>query len=176
MKKLFIGLAVLSVIYISCDAVAEFTKFHFSIDQEFTIPGSPIAAPIDILTPPIATETESVFENNNTSSDLIEEIVAEELILYITSPEDGDFSFLDELEIFMAADGLDEVLIGEIHDIPDSVGDSLILQTSGADLKDYLIGSEIQLRLKTVTDKITTEEYNITSYLKFYVDAKILGL
>ncbi len=176
MKKLMIPIILTIIVLSACKEVDKLTQFHFNINNEFKIPGSPIASPIDIITPPLATETETIFEQNNTSADLIESISLSEMILSINSPASGDFSFLNDVEIYLNADGLDEVLIAEIHDIPDNVGDSLIMETTGADLREYLIQPEISLRLKTVTDKITTQEYTIQSMLRFFVDAKILGV
>ncbi len=176
MKKTVLSLVSLLIIFISCDKVDKFTQFHFDVNSSFTVPGSPIAAPIDILTPPISTETKTVFENNNTNADLIEEIRLSEMQMIVSSPANGDFSFLNDIEIYLSAEGQDETLIAEAHDIPDSVGDTLVMETVSVDLKNYLIQEKIQLRLKTVTDKITTQEYTIDAQMKFFVDAKILGV
>ncbi len=93
----------------SCKKVDEWTHFTMDFDEESTINAS-IALPIPIgdlplVTPDITTNSSTTFESNNTHKDLIEEAKLTQLELSILSPTDGDFSFLESVEVYIKADG-----------------------------------------------------------------------
>ena len=83
------------------------------------------------------------MEENNTSSDLIETVTLTDAELTITLPEDKDFSSLRSLDVYLKADGLDDVLVAWADSIPDDIGNTLTLESSDANLKDYLLKDSI---------------------------------
>lgn len=175
-KRLLFGLVLIGSM-ISCKKADELTQFRMEFNQEATIPSSTgVNLPFNILVPENETNASSTFESNNTRKDLIEEILIEQLDITITSPSNGDFSFLKSVGIYLSAEGLEEIRVAWLDDIPDNVGNYINLELSKANLKDYLSKPEYSLRLNTVTDEIITSDHKLNVHSKFFVDAKLLGV
>lgn len=171
---IIIGLLVLCS---SCDKLDELTQFDMEYHQRVTIPSSTgIDLPFDIFTPETETNSESQFEVNDTRKDLIEEIRLTELEMVINSPSEADFSFLNAIEVYISADGLEEILMASLEEVPDNAGNTILLNTVDVDLKEYIKKDAFSLRLNTVTDELMSSDHEIDVNSTFFVDAKILGL
>lgn len=161
----------------SCDKVDELTKFNLTYKSSVTIPSTTgIDLPFDVLTPDMETNSESEFEVNDTRKDLIEEIKLTELTLKIVSPENADFSFLESLEVYISAEGLDEIKIASKEMVDPDAGNILDVDVLDVDLKEYIKKDKFNLRLNTVTDEAITADHQIEVNSTFFVDAKILGI
>ena len=144
-------------------------------DESIVIPSSTgINLPFNIITPDIETDSKSSFEVENTNKDLIEKINLSRFQLIITSPNNGDFKFLNSISAFISADNLPEVKMAWKDSISENIGNTLLLDISNTDLKEYIIKDKINLRLNTVTDEILSSDYQIDIHLEFFIDAKIL--
>jgi len=173
------SILILSILFltISCDKIDELTKFNLNYKSSVVIPASTgIDLPFDVFTPEMETDSESQFEVNDTRKDLIEEIKLTELNLVITSPDNADFSFLNSIEVYIAADGLEEIKIAEKEEVDENAGNTLDVDVFDVDLKEYIKKDNFNLRLKTVTDEVISTDHQIEVNSTFFVDAKILGL
>lgn len=160
-----------------CKEVDKLTQFNMDYDESVTIPSSiGINLPFNLFTPPITTNSTKSFEVNDTRKDLIEQIILKEMTLSISSPSGKDFSFLKSIEIYMSADGLDEIKVAWKDNIDNSVGNSIALETSSSDLQEYIKKDEINLKVTTVTDELILTDYEVNIHSNFFVDAKILGI
>ncbi|SFU51051.1 hypothetical protein SAMN05216480_105207 [Pustulibacterium marinum] len=176
MKKYVTYLFFLTIIF-GCDKIDELTQFNVDYTSTVTIPSSSVInLPIDIYTPEIESNSESTFSVNDTRKDLVEEVKLEEFNLTLISPETGDLSFLQTIEIYINADDLSEIKIAWKENIPDDVGTLLELETTDSDLKEYIKKDSFQLRVKTITDEMINQDHEIEVYANFFVDAKILGV
>ena len=170
-------LAVSMILFDGCKTVDKLTHFNMDYDETITIPSTVgINLPFNLITPNIKTNSEETFQINDTHKDLIEEIVLKELTLNIVSPVGADFSFLKSIEVYISADGLDEIKVAWKYDIDNDVGASIQLETVGDDLKEYIKKDEFDLKLTTVTDELILSNHDIEVKSKFFVDAKILGI
>lgn len=177
MFKKYVFVLCISTLLCSCTTLDELTKFDIEYSQRATIPSSTgINLPIDIFTPAMETNSESKFAVNDTRKDLIEEIKLSELEMIILSPDNADFSFLNSIEVYISAAGLDEILIASLDDVPENSGNRITLNTSDLDLKEYIKKDEFSLRLNTVTDEVISTDHELEINSTFFVDAKILGL
>jgi hypothetical protein len=177
MFKKYTFILAIFTLFVSCDKLDELTKFNMEYSQRATIPSSTgINLPFDVFTPEMETNSESKFAVNDTRKDLIEEIKLTELELLIVSPDNADFSFLNSIEVFISSDGLEEIQIASLSDVPEDVGNSITLNTSDIDLKEYIKKDEFSLRLNTVTDELMSTDHELEVNSTFFVDAKILGL
>lgn len=177
MFKKYISFICLLVLFTACDKIDELTKFDMEYSQRATIPSSTgINLPFDVFTPEMETNSESTFAVNDTRKDLIEEIKLTDLELVIISPEEADFSFLNSIEVYISADGLEEILIANLDEVPEDAGNVITLDTSDTDLKEYIKKDEFSLRLNTVTDELMSTDHELEVNSTFFVDAKILGL
>ena len=176
MRKILI-ITVFMTVFTACNKLDEFTTFKMIYHSEATIPATiGINVPLDIPMPPVTTSSEQVFENNNTHKDLVEEIFLDELKIKITDPTNGDFSFLKDIELYLSADGLPDIKIAWLYNIPNNVGNELNLATTGSDLKAYITRDEFNLKLKVTTDELITRDYTVDVKTVFEVNAKILGI
>lgn len=175
MRKILYFLSLLTLLF-GCDKIDELTKFNLDYETQVTIPSSAgINLPFDVLTPETETDSETKFNSNDTRKDLIEEIKLTELQLVITLPSDADFSFLESIEVYISADGLEEIKIASKLDVPETPS-TLDLEVSDVDLKEYIKKDSYNLRLNTVTDEAMSQDHEIDVNSTFFVDAKILGL
>lgn len=175
MRKHILALVIVISIF-GCDKIDKLTKFDIDYNETVVIPSSAgIALPFNVLTPDIETNSESTFEVNDTRKDLIEEIVLTTLDLTITSPSNADFSFLKSINVYISAEGFDEVKIAWKDNVPSDVT-VLTLDVTGVDLKDYIKADKFSLRFNTETDELLASDHEIDVHSVFFVDAKILGL
>ena len=106
---------------------------------------------------------------------MIEEISLKELRLVVTSPDDATLDFLNKIELFIKADGVDEELVAWAYDIPAGTTD-LELETESVNLKDFILADEYQLRIKTTTDELISKDIDVDVKTVFHVNASILGI
>ena len=160
-----------------CDQLDKLTQFDVDYDTSVTISSTVgLDVPFEIATPEVTTNSESEFEVNDTRKDLIEEITLKNLSLMITVPDDGNFDFLNDIEVYISADGLEEKKVAWKNNIPESIGNSMELETSDIDLQEYIKKDSFNLRVKTTTDKVITQDHEIEIHSVFHVNAKILGI
>lgn len=160
-----------------CEKLDKLTQFEMPFDTSVDIPSTiGINLPFNIITPNITTNSESTFESNNTNKDLIEKVVLKSMALIVEKPNGEDFSFLKSIKITIKADNLGDKIIAWNNDVPSNTGDSLLLETSPDNLKDYILKDSYKLDVETVTDEILTQDYTIKIHSVFFVDAKILGI
>jgi len=162
---------------LGCDSLSRLTQFDLTYDETVVVPSSmSIALPFDVLTPAIETNSESQFSVNNTQKDLIESISLKTLELTLKAPENGDFSFLKSVDVFIAAEGLPEKKIAWKENISDEIGKLLVLDVTQEDVMDYIKQDKFSLRVSVTTDKLVTTDQQIDIHAILHVDAKILGL
>lgn len=177
MKRSIIVLFIGVMFLVGCNALKKLTQFRINYNADFTIPSTiGINIPLDILTPEIQTNISQELSNNNTNKDLIESVKLEEMTLTINSPQGNGLDFLNKIYIYINADGLSEKIIAYKENIPDGIGDTLKLDVTNEELKEYLKKDKIQLRANSTTDKLITQQISIKANNRFFVDAKILGL
>ena len=98
------------------------------------------------------------------------------MYLQIESPSNADFSFLDEVEIFIDADGLSEISLAHRYNISNNIGGYLELGVNENDFKEYVKKDEFTLRVRAVQDEQILQNIEAKCFMRFFVDAKILGV
>ncbi|MEX1002885.1 MAG: hypothetical protein WDZ35_12280 [Crocinitomicaceae bacterium] len=175
MKKKLVKLFIIVPLFISACG-GKGVNFDMDYEETFVIPSSVgVDLPFNVTSPDIESNSESTFAINDTRKDKIEQIKLKELNLTVTQPQNGDFSFLNEIHIFLNADGLDEIKVAWKENIPDSVGDYIELDLSDEDLQEYIKKDEFDIRLNTVTDEVITSDHHIKMESVFFVDAKLIN-
>ncbi len=176
MKKVVL-LIIPVILYTSCKDIEKLTEFTMDYDSSVTLSKSTgLNLPVNLFTPDIETNSSSEFAVNETRKDLVEEIRLTALNLTITSPESQTFSFLESVTISIAAEGLSEIEVATLENIPDNVGKIITLETTDQDLKEYIKKDKFTLHVKSVTDELLSQDVDIDIASDFFVNAKILGL
>ncbi len=177
MKTTTFILISLLTIFMGCDTVEKLTQFNMNYDESVVIPSNTVIdLPFQISTPEVETNSESKFAINNTRKDMIEKIILIKMSLTLTSPDGEDFSFLESINIYIHAEGLDEVKIAWKDEISSNTEDVLDLETTGTDIQEYIKKDKFSLRIHTTTDEVLTNDHHIDVKSTYFVDAKILGL
>lgn len=172
-----IGLFALLVLLGSCKALDKLTKFDIDYTYGFEVPSSiGINLPISISSPPIATNTQTTFANNNTKADLIESVFLKQFNLQLNSPSSGNFNFLKSIELYLSANGVAEKKVAWKYNIANDNINLLPLEYTSDDLKEFLVKDSITIRCVTEADELILSNYQMEAKLKFGVDAKIFGI
>jgi hypothetical protein len=178
MKTTFFLLISTFLFFTACnlqEKIDEITTFKINNSASFTVPSSSgINLPIDIGTPDVNSSSQQSFENNNTRADLVENVSLSELTLTITNPNDRTFSFIKSLEIYISNDTEGSTLLAEYQDVPEDIGNELVMETTGANLDEYLKEDSYDLKFEVVTRESVNSDTDIRSDMVFEVRAKTL--
>lgn len=171
-------LIIIAVVFLgSCDLLSSLTEFDLPYETSVNVPV--ILASDSILnveTPSIGTGITEAISKYNTGLDLIEEISLTSMTLTLTDPVDGDFKFLESIAISMTAAGLDTIQLATNAAVPSDAGDVLELETSTADLQDYIKLDDFKMMFSIGTDENVLSSQEITMNMVVHVNAKVLGL
>lgn len=159
---------------VSCAKLDEILTFRITNRSAFTIPPQTgINLPLVFNTPDVRTSSEQAFRNNNTRADLVKDVILESLSLEIIRPQNQTFQVLREIEIFISADGLPTVLVAFNRNIPQDVGNTLSLETTGAKLDEYIKKDRYSIRTEVVTRQFFSQEVEINSTMVYRVTADV---
>jgi hypothetical protein len=148
--------------------------FNLSFSSEATI-GSTFGQliPISLNTPEIQTNSETELEINNTKKEYVKSIYLDRLNLTILTPENQTFSFLNSVEIFIDASGLEEKKIAFKESIPNTVGSQLDLDLVHVDLQEYIKKDKFSIRSVFITDETIAQDVSIAIDHNYLVSAKL---
>ena len=79
----------------------------------------------DVYPSAVEANLKAKVEDEGSSMDKIESVELTDLDLRITSPTGKDFQFLNSVELYMNAEGLDEIKVAWKDDVPATIGDVL---------------------------------------------------
>lgn len=168
--------AVLLIGVTSCEQLDKLTMFKISQDFDFVVPPTEISGiPIDIASPEVETNSEKEFAAHNTAKRLIEEVTLDQLILEMQEGQEN-FGFVEYIEVYIKAEGLEETLVAWKYAVPDNAGQKLEMDVSKSDLSAYLKKDKISFRVRALTDRPIEQRLPIHAESTFRIDAKILGL
>jgi hypothetical protein len=176
MRKLLL-IAFVAVMASSCKK-GELGSVSFNVKQNgtFEIPANNgILDLLEVLTPAMSSNWNGEFQNNNTNADNLREMKLKAASMTITEPAGQTWKFLEKIEVYLKADGLDEVKIAYKENIDPNIGQTLNLDVVDVDLKPYAKKDAIQLRIKTKAREQTSQPTKGTFELTFGVTANVLG-
>lgn len=173
MKYFFplLSVALLAVL-VSCDKEDELAQFSLSYGSDVVVPtSSGFGFQINLITSVIQSNSDSIFEVNQTRAELIEKIRLRQLELTLDAPADADFSFLESVEAFISAPGLQETYLGAQTSIGSNPGKLLRLNTSTEDVQQYLKAETFTIRLLTTATRVLREDHVIKVNATFLATA-----
>ncbi|MFT3751488.1 MAG: hypothetical protein QM800_00910 [Paludibacter sp.] len=177
MRNNLLVVLFVAFVFTSCEQLSKLTQFDMPFTASVTIPKStPINLPFNLPTPEIETNSASFFSSKNVNTDLIDKITLKKLELSVTSPTNGNFNFLKTIEIYISADGLNDVKIASLENIPSNSAMPLQLNVDTLNLKPYILKDKFALKVNATTDELITTDYEVDVKTTFFVDAKIAGL
>lgn len=169
-KLVIIAFTILSLS--SCRKLGTFTMDY---STDIVIPSQTgINLPFNLYSPTITTNSKSRFESEGTSTKYVNTIFLTELKLSIKNPSSANFDFLDEIQIYISSPNQTEKLIAEKINIPNEQLKSFYCDLKNVDLKGFISDEFYDLRVRTVTDQINTQDITISVDQLYTVEAKIL--
>lgn len=174
-RKILLVTGLFVLILSACEKLNDLTSFNLDAQTSFTIPGAQtgIGEILSIPRMQVQTSSEQTFKNNNTRADLVKEVYLNKLNLTITAPEQGNFDFLDDIKIYIKAEGEEEVLLASRQNIPEEGITQLELETSGAELSPYIKAESYSLRTDATTDKVIDYDMEVQVDMTFRVTARV---
>lgn len=169
-NKIFITILATAILFTS--SCKKLLTFEVSDSTTTTVDANPlpVSLPFEIPTPPVTTNSESEFAQNDTKVELVKEIILKQLDLTITSPSDKTFSFLKSIEIYISADGEDETKLAWNNDVVSSAK-SIELNCTSEALDRYVKKSSYKLKTKVTTRETLTKEVDLKIDFTFQVTA-----
>ena len=172
-KHIFLLIFAITIIITnySCDKIDELLTFNISNTTEIVIETSiPIALPFEIPTPDITTGSEEEMSNNNTSVDLIKDVLLTSFNMKIKDPNDKTFSFLKSIHIYISTNSSDEIELAYKDNI-DANTNSIDLITTNSKLDKYIKADKYKLRTEVTTKETVTKDITIEINMKYKITA-----
>ena len=172
MKNLSKYLAGALLIFFSCEKIENLLTFDVKDSTEFTIPSfTGINSPLSIPVPPVRSSSNQAFENNNTNANLVKDVSLKKLNLQIIAPEEKSFKFLKSVEIYISAEGEEEIMLASKYDIPTAIGNSLDLETTNHKLDAYIKKDSYDIRTVVEVREIPGQDVTVKADMTFKVTA-----
>ncbi len=175
MKRLTTYLLIVAAVLLSCTSCRKLGTFTLDYSTDIVIPSQTgISVPFTVYSPDVETNSTSKFESEGTSTKYVNTIQLSQLKLSIINPSSANFDFIDEIQIFISAPGQNETLIAEKLNIPETQLTSFLCDVKDVNLKDFISQDYYELRVRTVTDQVFSQEITIRADQLYTVEANIL--
>jgi hypothetical protein len=127
----------------------------------------------------VSSSSEASFQQNNTTTSLVKNIILQELILTVPAGSADDFTFLQKMDVYIAMkDGSEPLLMAYNRDIKATNGqklEKLVFQPAGNTLDKYVKSGEYSLILRdTRLRRTITANMDVMAKLTFTVTASPL--
>jgi hypothetical protein len=169
MRNYLFILICVSIFFSGCKKI---TEFNIKNSTEFVVPQTGVVG-VQLPTPPVETSSTYQFKSNGADTKHVQDVKLEALTLSIKSPASQTFNFLNSIRIFISADGLQEIELAYLDNIPANSLQTISLNTTGAELDEYLKKDKYSLRIKAVTDEQLMEDVTMKADMIFHVRAKL---
>ena len=171
MKYKLLIMAATIIMIAGCNKLADLITFNIYSNTTIQIPGSTVInTPFEISTPGITTNSTQEFQNNNTSANLIKNVVLDEMKLNITNPPGKTFSFLKSIHIYISGSDNAEVELAYLETIPQTA-DNINLITTKENLAAFIKGSTYKLRTTVETRETLSQATDVKVNMRFKVTA-----
>ncbi|NDK56489.1 hypothetical protein [Pontibacter fetidus] len=172
MKRILFVFAVLLTFatVVACDTIDDLLTFYINEEATIVVESNfPIGlVAFDPVTVP--TNSEATFKNNKTRAELVKDVTLDKLTLTIPESEGADFDFLKSIEIYIEADGLDEVRVAYLEEVPMDVK-TLNMRLTNAKLDEYLKKDSYTIRTSAVLRNTVVKDVSINAAMRFKVTA-----
>ena len=159
---------------VGCEAIEDMMRFKYNQTISFTVPQTTVGLVPVINTPEIQSSSSEDFKNEGTEAKYVKTAYLESLTVTITNPANQNFDFVNEIELYIEAEGAEKVLIASKYGIDDNIGNTMAMDVdSSVNLKPYLSAESYTVSSKVVTDKTTNADIDIDADMEFSVTADV---
>ena len=158
-RRILLPVIALGLFFAGCTKVKNLANINVNIpyQQQFAIPDYPGALGGVTLPPgggtlpfpavPVPTNSQYYLTQYHTSAEKIIKVGLKSLSLQILSPANQNFDFLDNVQVYISARTLPEMLLAYSYSVPKGVTTLDLATSTEVNLKDYFIQDTIYLRL-----------------------------
>lgn len=173
MKKFFAAamLLVLVATVVACDSIDDLLTFYINEEETIVVESNfPIGlVAFDPITVP--TNSEETLKNNNTRAELVKDVTLDKLTLAIPDTASGaNFDFLQSIEIYIEAEGLDKVKVAYLQEVPKDVK-TLNMNLTNAKLDEYIKKDSYTILTAARLRSAVVNDVNINAAMRFKVTA-----
>ncbi|MBD90628.1 MAG: hypothetical protein CL940_09840 [Deltaproteobacteria bacterium] len=163
----------------ACGNPADLDNFDVTIEEMTSVPG---ATPVEILLDsfPVVDglanfdiSNSSEFQNGQYSPDDVGSVRLKRLTMSVVSPDGQDLSFFGDVVFLLSTDGLPTIEVATASEFPEGVS-SVNFDTSGADIKEYVLAKEGSFTVEVSDTKRPPQETALKITAVFEVDLGIL--
>ncbi|OYT17841.1 MAG: hypothetical protein B7C24_00750 [Bacteroidetes bacterium 4572_77] len=171
-KLALLGIFILLITVLSCNKIKDLLTFTVNDTSELVIESNllPFSLPFEIWTPPITTNSNEEFANNNTKSSLVKDVYITHLDIKIISPEDKTFSFLKSMIIYISTNDDNEIELARKEDISSDTK-TLNMEITDKRLDTYIKADSYRLRTQVTTKETLTQDITVEVDMSFKVTA-----
>ena len=176
MKRFLVIALLTSTFFLGACKKSEIGLISFDVSNKasFQLPPNSILDLPPIITPPINGNWQSSFGNNNADVNKIQNLKLKSITLNITSPAGKGWGYMENIDMYISADGLAETEIAFIHGIPVTQGPSLDLNPVDVDLQAYAKKDNFSLRIASKARQTNSDYINVDANMVFKVTANVL--
>lgn len=181
-ETLIIALAAITFTLSSCGDFDRRTQFRTSYTNRVTFDQeSTASSPKETLSDKLNQSLASTVKDHGAPENSVEHVELSALSLEIDENKSGelaDLDFLKHVKVFLKADGKDEIILGEIEEVPQGgfTYVEMSLMTFGVNFKEYLETDKFQCRLEYTTDQEIPEQLVVKISAIYKVDTKRFGI
>ncbi|MEJ8801293.1 hypothetical protein [Pontibacter sp. H249] len=170
-KALFAFVAIFAFAGLACDKIDDLLTFYIEENETIEIKSYfPVGTVAPISPIPITTNSNEDFKNNKTRAELVKDVTLNKLELEITDPQTENFNFLKKIEIYISAEGQDDVKIAYLEQVPQNVS-KIELVSTNAKLDKYIKGDSYTIGTRATLAKAVTKDVTIEASMRFKVTA-----
>jgi hypothetical protein len=163
----------------ACGNPADLDNFDVTVEETTSVPG---ATPVELLLDgfPVIDglanfdiSNSSEFQNGQYSPEDVGSVRLDRLTLSVVSPSGQDLSFFGDVVFLLSADGMPTIEVATASEFPEGVS-SVNFDTSGADIKEYVLAKAGSFTVEVSDTKRPPEETVLKITAVFEVDLGIL--
>lgn len=157
----------------SCKKAEPIAQLTITDQIQMSIPATAASAtPFEMYSQPVYSDASQQLTNNDTKAEMVQSARLKEFRMNITQPLGESWEFLNDIEVFIAADQLSEKKIAFQYQITGGTVAALLLKTENIDLSEYIKKGTYIVKARLTTSKDISNEINVNIISRYLVDAK----
>lgn len=171
MKRITFALAVLlAFATTACDTIDDLLTFYINEEATIVVESNFPVGLVAFEPVTVPTNSEETFKNNKTRAELVKDVTLNKLTLTIPETEGSDFDFLKTIEIYIAAEGLAEVKVAFLEEIPLDKK-TIELKLTNAELDEYIKKDKYTIRTRAQLRNSVVSDVDVNAAMRFKVTA-----
>ncbi len=174
MRKILVFSLFLGLLF-ACEKIDKYAQFSVQTKTTFEVPADMVVQTPIVLDAQTLDVDTKVFEDFNTSAYLIDKATIKDIKLIIINPQNVNFNFLTDVELYIKTNNLPEIRIAWLNNIGNINTQSLNLEHLPDNLSEYLKSEQVKINLVLLNDEVLTQPVQVEVNASFNIKAEVLG-